>query len=100
MSPPVAELFTAVMGMVPLTRQSTAKLPFTSLQVRPEVASAAPFGLLLVWKLASGFVRTPVIELPSAAARYLPQLNFKAVLKVSKWTLTIEPGGVKSILCL
>ena len=83
MSPPVAELFTAVRGMVPLTRQSTTKLVLRSFQVRPPVA-AVPFGLLLVWKFASGLVRPPVIELPSAAARYLPKLNFSAVLPVPK----------------
>src|SRR6185436_10328234 len=65
MSPPVAELLTAVIGMTPLTRQSTTKLLLRSFQLRPEVAAAVPFGLLLVWKFASGLVRPPVIELPS-----------------------------------
>src|SRR6185436_3768503 len=96
MSPPVAELLTAVIGMTPLTRQSTTKLVFTSFQVLPPVA-AVPFGLLLVWKFASGFVRPPVIELPSAAARYLPKLNFSAVLPVPNTSSTTAPRGVRSL---
>src|ERR1044071_4337851 len=96
MSPPVAELFTAVIGMTPLTRQSTTKLVLRSVHVLPPVA-AVPLGLLLVWKLASGLVRPPVIELPSAAARYLPKLNFSAVLPVPNTSYTTAPLGVRSL---
>jgi hypothetical protein len=54
--------------------QSGAKLPFASVQVR----------LALVETRVSGLSRLPVIELPSAAARYFPRLTLIAVLPLPK----------------
>src|SRR5215471_781917 len=53
-----------------LRSQSGLKFLFPSVQVR----------LTDVEILESGFVSAPVIELPSAAARYFPTLNFTDVL--------------------
>src|SRR6185369_247636 len=68
-----------------------------SCQVRPSVPRVVPLGLLLVWKLAIGFVRPPVIELPSAAARYFPTLNLSAVLPVPNRSYTTAARGVMSL---
>src|SRR5215468_3612011 len=57
-----------------LRSQSGLKFLFPSVHVR----------LTDVAILESGFVSAPVIELPSAAARYLPTLTFTDVLPLPK----------------
>src|SRR5215472_1994219 len=45
----------------------------------------------------NGFVNAPVIELPSAAARYLPMLNFTDVLPLPKTSYATPNLGVMSL---
>src|SRR6185436_16777033 len=87
-SPPDARLSTAAFGMTPPARQSTWKLLFASVHVRWPLDVVRRF---------SGLVVEPVIELPSAAARYLPTFTFSAVLPLPKTSYATPPRGEMSL---
>src|SRR5580704_4904732 len=83
-SPPDARLSCAS-GLLRL--QSGVKFLFASVQVRvTEVAMRD-----------SGLVSAPVIELPSAAARYLPTLTFSEVLPLPNTSYAAPNRGVTSL---
>src|SRR5215813_4339895 len=70
-----------------LRSQSGLKFLFASVHVR----------VTEVEMRDSGLVNAPVIELPSAAARYLPMLNFTDVLPLPKTSYARPNRGVRSL---